>query len=307
MATANRFSIFPCSFIHAGGTLNLAQMQGFGVEPGSATKRVFVGGAVDPKANLLASANPRLPFQTRDLTTLIGTVSPLTGLALTGAGATFRIQERDEAEAFFLTGGTHETYTVAKGHLVIDSISASQDDQDGAVAQCILFALHNGSVLPIVHNTGVDLAGAPAPAFTSEFFMGPVYHNGVELTGILSQQVQFGLAFRQFRTSGAVYPSQGYIARREPVIRLTTLKADMNATVSHFLRATSGALACYFWKAADASDRVAVGTTVHLKITAATGAFSDDTFSVTENDDGTLTLNILPTGALAYSISSAIP
>lgn len=308
MTTAKRFSIYPCSFVHAGGTLSLTQMQGFGIQPNPRVKRVFVGGAVDPKAHLLASADPVKPFQTRDLTTLFGTVSPLTGLRCS-SGATFRLQERDNAESIFLSAGTstHETFTSTLGHLVIESLSAAQDDQDGAVAQCMYYALFDGTNLPIVHNTGVDISGADAPAFASEFFMGPVYHNGSQVEGVLRHEVQFGVRYVPFRTDGQVYPSGGYIARREPMLKLTTLKCDVNAAVSQFLRAASGTFAQYFWKAADASDRVAVGTGSHLKISAATSAFSDDNLSVSENEDGTSTITIMPKGSLAYSIVSTIP
>jgi hypothetical protein len=69
-----------------------------------------------------------------------------------------------------------------------------------------LYALYDGTNLPIVHNTSVDLSGAPAPAFVSEFFMGPVYVNGSELEMILSHQVQFGTMFSPFRVSGAGLP-----------------------------------------------------------------------------------------------------
>jgi hypothetical protein len=91
------------------------------------------------------------------------------------------------------------------------------------------------------------------------------------------------------------------------MIQLTTLKCDTDAAVSHFLRAASGALAVYYWKGVDAGDRVAVGSSVHVKITAATSAFSDDSVTVSENDDGTTTITILPVGTLAYSVTSTIP
>ncbi len=113
--------------------------------------------------------------------------------------------------------------------------------------------------------------------------------------------------FASIGTSGAVYPKQGYIARRQPVLRFTTLKADLNATVSHFLRAASGTVAVYYWKGVDAGDRTAVASGAHLKISAATSAFSDDSLTVSENDDGNAVITVLPKGSLAYDIASAIP
>lgn len=307
MATAKRFSIYPASLVHAGGTLNLAQLQAFRVGPAPAIKRVYVGGAVDPKANILTRGDPRVELGTRDLTTLLTTLNPLTGLASFGAGATFRLQERDDGESVFLSGLTHETFVVNKYHLVLNSISAQQDDQDGLLANLTCHALYDGTNNPIIHNTGVDFAAAPAPAFASEFWMGPVYHNAVQVEGITGWSVEFGVQFTPFRTSGAVWPTQGYIARRQPVLRATSLKVDVVANLVKELRALAGTFAVYGWKGADASHRVAVGSGVHLKISCAAGAWGDDEIAATENDDGTFSAVIMPTGTLAMSIASTIP
>jgi hypothetical protein len=308
MATAKRFSIYPCSFVHAGGTLNLAQMQGFDSRPEATIRIVYVGGAVDPKANIAVMANPKVTFGTRDITTLIGTLNPLTGLKLAAGGAIFRLQERDDGESIFLTAATHETHDVAKGHIVLDSIGAAQDDQEGAIAQLTCHALYDGTNEPIVHNTGIDFSdGEPTPAFSSEFFMGPVYHNGAQIEGVTRWSVETGLAFVPFRTDGNVYPGLGYIARRTPKIKVTTLKVDTVASLNKTLRALSGTFACYLWKGTNAGSRVAVATGAHFKVSAAAGAWRDESLSVTENDDGTATIEVLATGTLGYSITSAIP
>lgn len=307
MASGERFSLFPASFVHAGGTLNLPQMEGFDARPNSTIKRVYAAGAVDPKAHLLAIADPSIPFRTRDLTTLFTTVSPLTGLTGTGAGATFRLQERDDGQSIFLGGATHETFTVAKSFLTIDSISAAQDDREGAVVECTCHALYDGTNLPIVHNTAVDFTTAPAPAFTSEFFMGPVYHNAVQIPGILRHSVEFATTFTPFRTDGNVFPAKGVIVRRSPMFKITLQKMDEVAAISKFIRALAGTFAVYFWKAVDNGVRVAVGTGQHLKVSGAAGAWHDESLTATENEDGTVTLNVMPTGSLSYSIVSAIP
>lgn len=307
MSSAERFTLFPCSFVHAGGTLDLAQMEGFDAEPKATIKRVYAAGAVDPKAHLLTVADPAVRFRTRDLTTLFGAISPLTGLVSTGAGAAFRLQERDDGTAIFLSGLTHETFTLAKNFVTIDSLSAAQDDRDGAVCECTCHALYDGTNLPIVHNTGVDFGAVAAPAFTSEFFMGPAYHNSVQLPGILRHSVEFGVGFSPFRRDGASFPSKGVIVRRSPVFKLTCQKMDEVAALSKFIRALSGVFATYFWKAVDNGVRVAVGSGVHLKVSAAGGMWNDESLSASENEDGTATLNVMPTGTLSYSIVSTIP
>ena len=306
MASAERFGLYPCSFVHAGGTLNLAQMQGFNISTGAQRTRIWASGAVDPKAHVLANASPVINFQTRDLATYWGTVSPTVGLAQSNS-STYRLQERSDLSGVFETGSTNETYTVEAGWLCPVSVSASQDDANGAIVESMHFPLYNGTTEPIVHNTAVDISGASAPAFTSEFWLGPVYHNGAEIPGIINTRVDFGINFAPRRTSGHVYPKKGAIVGRGPMLSFTTLKVDVTATINQFLRATAGTMAFYYWKGADAGSRVAVATTVHCKISAATGAWGDDSMSVQDNDDATSTISILPTGTIAVSVASAIP
>lgn len=308
MATAGRFGLYPCSFISGSAvTTNLQQMQNFTITPNATIDRFFAPGAVDPKAHVLAYADAAISFGTQDLATYWGIVSPTVGVALTGAGATFRLQERSTLDGVWETSTTHETFTCAKGLIVPMSLSAQQDSNTGCVLQSTLFTLHDGSTDPIVHNTGVDFATAPAPAFTSEFFLGPVYHNSSEITGITGVEIDFGIKFVPVRTSGQVHATLGAIVQRAPVIKFTTLKADATATINIFLRALSGVLAVYLWKGSDAGSRVAVGTGAHNKISCATGVWSDENISVSDNNDGTVAITVMPTGTLSNSIVSTIP
>lgn len=307
MASAERFCLFPCSVIHgAAQTLNFAQIQDFAVNPNGTIDEFYAPGSVDRKANILANASPHITFGTQDLVTYFGAISPIVGLALTGAG-TFRIQERSNLDGVFETGATHETFTATGGLIVPTRLTASQDEQTGCVMQSMFHALYNGSVEPIVHNTGVDFAGAPAPAFVSEFFLGPVYHNAAQVKGITQVAVDFGIQFVPKRTSGEVWATLGAITRRSPLFTFTTLKSDVDATISLFNRALSGVFAFYLWKGADAGSRVAIASTVHCKISCATGAWSTDSIQVTGHDDATSNISIRNTGVISVSVASAIP
>jgi hypothetical protein len=260
MATAKRFSIFPCSLTSTPGptTVDLAQMQGFGVEPRPSVKRVYVGGSIDPKAHLLASADPQKPFSTRDLTTLLGAVSPLTGpgdhgLDVPPAGT----RRRREV---FLSGATHETFTCDEGarrHREHQRQPGRPGRRAGAVPAVRALRRHQRADRA-QHGRRLR-RGARRRRSRASFSWAPSITTGRRSKGILSHQVEFGLGYSPFRTSGNVYPKQGTIARRSPVMRLTTLKSDVDATVNMFLRAASGTLAFYLWKAVDAGDRVPVG------------------------------------------------
>lgn len=306
MASAERFCLFPCSAVHSGGTLNLAQMQDFSVQTNGTRDRFYVPGAVDPKAHILAFADQQITFGTQDLATYFGTVSPTVGLALTGAG-TFRLQERSDLAGVFETGSTHETYTVTNGLIIPTRLSASQDDQTGAVLQSTLFPLYDGSTNPVVHNTGVDFSGAPTPAFTSEFFLGPVYHNSSQIGGITQVSIDFGIQFAPRRVSGQVFATKGAITRRSPVFTFTTLKSDVDAAVNLFNRALTNSFAIYLQKGADAGSRISAATASNCKISCTAGVFSTDSIQVSSNDDATTNISVMPTGTIAVSVASAIP
>ena len=308
MASASRFGLYSCSTVTGSAvTTVFNQMVGFEMSPGASRTRIHVGGDVDPKAHIEAFSDPRIRFGTRDLTKYWGIVSATTGVALTGT-ATFRLQERGTLAGVFESGATAgETYTVAQGILLPRTLSANQDDTQGAIIQSELICEHNGSVAPIVKNTNADITVATAPAFNSEFFMGPVYINSVEVPGIISTNIDFGIEYSSKRTSGQVYSTLGAIVRRAPMMSFTTLKADTDTASSAFLRALAGVVAIYFWKGADSGNRVAIASTVHLKISAAAGSWGNDSISVQELDDATDVISIMPTGSLSMSIASAIP
>lgn len=308
MATAQRFTLFPCSIIHGSAqTLDLAQMQNFRVSPNANVTEEFAAGSVDRKAVIEVASDPTISFGTVDLATYWGTVSPTVGLALTGAGATFRLQERSTLDGVFETSTTHETFTVARGIVIPMRLSASQDDSAGCMMESTLYCLYDGTNLPIVHNTGVDFASAPTPTFTSKFFMGPCYINGSEIPGLTQWSVDFGITYSVRRTSGAVYGALGSIVRRAPSITLSSLKMDQFTAVSHFLRAAAGTIALYGWKGTASGNRVAVATTQHFKVTATAGGLGEQELTATEGEDGTYSLRIWPTSTLAVSVASAIP
>jgi hypothetical protein len=306
MASAERFGLFPCSLVHAGGTLNIAQIQDFQQSVNATKDRFYAPGSVDPKAHILANADPQITFGTQDLATYFAAVSPTVGLALSGAG-TFRLQERSDLSGVFESGTTHETFTVTGGIVIPARLTASQDDQTGAAIQSTLFPLYNGSTNPIVHNTSVDFAAAPTPAFTSEFFMGPVYHNSSEIRGITQVSVDFGITFAPRRVSGQVFATKGAITRRSPVFTFTTLKSDVDAALDLFNRAITSSFAIYLWKGADAGSRVAVGSSVHCKISCTAGVFTSDSVQVSNLDDATTNITVMPTGTIAVSVASTIP
>ncbi len=305
MASAKRFSVYPASFVHAGGTLNLSQLSSFSVSPGGQKKAFTPGGSVNPAAHLLSHATPEVSLQTTDLTTLLAVLSLTTGLNCT-SGATFRLQERSSG-ATFEAGATHETFTSTAGFLNVESISASIDDENGASLDLKYTPLWGGSTRPLVHNTGVDFNTAPTPAFNSQFFLGPVYLNGAQLEGITRVAFRPGISFMVKRTDGDPYARLGAVVKVEPVFEFTTLKADVGGVLNVFGRALGGVFAIYLQAGVNNSDRVAAASSAHIKISVATGDAQHDTVQASGEDDATATFSVRGTGSVTLATGSAIP
>ena len=310
MTTSKRFSLYPATLAYTASTTNLQQLESLRFTPNARRAVIIPAGAVDRAHVGIASADPMLTLGTRDLTMFFGAVSGTTGLRLAVNGAstfsTFRFQERSDAGTFE-SGSTHETYTIREGFIRPTELSASQDDENGALLTAEVTALWDGTNDPIIRATGVDFSGAPSPAFTSRFFLGPVYHNGSQIDGVVRSSVQFGINFQARRFNGDPYPRLGSIVTREPVLTFTIAKMDEVSALNMFGRSVTSSFVFYYWKGVADATRVAVGTTVHTKISCTAGHIGDDSISVQGNDDGSVDITVLPTSSLSVSVASAIP
>lgn len=305
MAASNRYSIYTSSLVYAGPTtLNMTQINQWSINPGSNKDRFIAGGNVDPSAAINVHSMPTVEFQTHDLTTVLPVVTISNGLSCTG-GATFRLQQRTSGGTF--SGGANNvTYSSTVGFAHPTRIEASQDDVNGAVMSCTYYPLWDGSTDPLVKNTGVTFS-AIAPAFTSKFYLGPVYINAVEMNGVRRVSVDTGIRFDAFKASGDVYCRRGSIVERLPVISFDVLAAEETAYTSMFNAALAGTIAVYFRKGTDGGSRVVDATAQHTKISATTGAGSPDNISVQGTDDGLVRISVQTTSVLSATVASAIP
>lgn len=302
-----RFSIYPAAFAYAGPTvLNLRQIDDQGLTPNSQKTIVTPGGALDTGAVIQNFADPMKRFTTRDLTAILGAVSPTLGLYCSG-GSTLRFQKRTQGGTF-ATGGSHVTATSTLGFLKIDGIRASQDDQQGAVAACSYQALYDGTNAPLVAANSVDFDAVNAPAFNSQFFMGPVYLGSSEIPGAVETMCDFGIGFRTVRSAGFVYPDDGSIASRNPTMIFRVLDMTQAYTLSAMFGSAFGsAIKIYYRKGVSGGSRVADATTSHCKVTASTGDATIQEISVSGANDAILAVVVTLTGTIAVSVASAIP
>ena len=307
MASAERFEVYPATFVHSGGTLTLSQIQDFRASTGAQKSEVIPAGVIDRQAVIVANANPSASVGTRDLNTYFGTVSATLGLCLSG-NAVFQLQEREECAAF-VTGSTHGNVTATGGVLKPDTISVDNDSVDGAVLRSTFFPFWDGTNKPFVFNDAAALSGTPA--FNSQYYMGGVYSGGDalanEIDGVSSMTFDFGLNFVLVRASGAPYPTSAYISSRQPVFTFRTGKTDEGASVDMFGRAVSTAFAFYFRKGTNNGDRVPKSTAQHCKISCTAGDIETNEVGGTAGQDAELVTTVRPTGTITLSVASAMP
>ena len=303
---STRHSLYPATF-NDGGDNDLTQMNGFGIRPNSQVAAITPGGALDRAHVGLSSASPVCTFTTRVLAGFFGWDAniPTLGLNCTG-GATFRLQRRADGGAF-ATGANHETYTSTQGFLRPVTLSCSQTDTDGAMLSCEYTPTWDGSTRPLVHNTTVDFTLAPAPAFSSRFFCGPVYHNAVQIPSIEGWSYDFGINYTPRAFDGNAFAKEGSIITRSPALTITTADQSVGAAIDAFMSAVNTSFAAYLQKGASSTDRVAALTAQHVKVTISAGEWHLDEASVQGNEDGSASFMVTPTGTVAVVTNSAIP
>jgi len=306
MAGAGRFEIAPFTIVHGSAqSLHLQQLQNCRVVAGSQMTRVRPGGTVRQLAMLLARANPEVNFATRDLTTFFGAVSPTVGLPATG-NTTIRLMEREEGGAF-VTSADNLTLTATGGLLIPMSLAAERDSTDGAVLQAKFIPKYDGTNLPLAVADSVDFSAAPVAAFTSQFYLGPVYHNSAEILGVVSSSVEFGITVAAVPHSPGPYNKSVCVVDIAPRLVFSVTKVDAVAAVNMFSRALTSSVALYYQKGTASTDRVAAGTTSHCKVSCTAGAIETQEMGGEAGQDALLQITVHPTSDLAVSVASAIP
>lgn len=300
MATTNRYGIYPAQLV-GGSTITLQQLHGVTITPGANKDVVIPGGAVDPSAIPMIFADSRVQFATHDLVTALG-VSITAGFPIT-ASSLIQWQARDNGGTF-VGSGANVAVSLTKGWVGISSISASQDGP--AELGLTVWPLYDGTNAPLVPAASQNLTSTPT--FTSKFYLGPVTLNGTALNAVTGVSINPGIDYRTNRGSGDVYARVGSIYTRMPTISVTLADAGAAATVGNMFNASaSGTVACYFSKGASGGSRVADATASHCKVSAAASVVNPESMSVSNNEDGSVTLIFQVTGTIAAVTNSALP
>jgi len=297
-----RYGIYPCLLNAA---VALLQVDGINVEPGKAFDEITPGGAVDRAGVILSGAAPVVRIMSQDLKTIFTSISPSVGLNCTGS-STFQYQQRASG-AVFSGGSTFVKAVATAGFVFPDSVSA--DGNSPARCSLTFLAMYDGTNAPLVYSASNAVVGS-APAFTSQYYLGPLYVNTVLIDGLISASVNFGLSVMPIKPDGMPYPSFPAVVARKPVFTFTFLKlGHISATIGslqnallagnliqHFRRGVSGGVR---ENDADTSDS-------HIRFTAASGAWAPDAVQVTGEGDATVTVTVRPTAVVAVGQNLAI-
>jgi hypothetical protein len=306
---ADRYGIYCGSFTHAGGTLHLQQLDEQDLQSGCNYKTIRPGGALNPHAHILSTANPRARFRTCDCATLMTAMSSNFHLYCSG-GHVMRYQKRLEGGAFAV-GSDHLIQSTAKGFLHVSSIDVDIDSNQGATFDLEYIPLSVAGENPIAESVGENLDGAPIPAFGSQFFMGGNWLGASQTLGLVRMRIQPGLRIVARRSDGGVFPrSDGTsIVARDPMIELHFLNAAISASAigSFFMNALGASIKSYLQRGTTAADgRIAAATASHFRVVASAGSWGPENLRVAGEDDAITVVRVMPTGDLTPTLGVAL-
>ena len=160
--------------------------------------------------------------------------------------------------------------------------------------------------LPPIDAAIADTSGDPTVAFRSQFFLGPVYHNSVEIRGIQQTSVNFGLTVSAAPLSPGPFDNSSAITDRQPDDPVPHVQGKCQVS-NLFYGSITNNLSFYFQRGAASADRVAKGTASHVKVTCTAAVVEVEEVGGDAPGDVDNQFTIRPIGPIAISIASAIP
>jgi hypothetical protein len=247
--------------------------------------------------------DPVVTLGTSGLAALIAAVDPVSGLLVTSGTVTIPLHDRSSGGLFGASGSDH-SISFTDGLLVPVDISASQDDDDGAIATCAFHGISStGLAQPVTHNASATLA---SQTFTAIHDLGPVKVNSTIALGITSSKVNFGINVQKKRYEGEPFVKVLGVTINEvrPSIEFTF--EDM-ATMHSFAQilAVSSTVKAFYRKRTAGGLRVADATTEHVACTLTGGLYAITSFSASGRENHAHTATVYGK-TLAFASDSAI-
>lgn len=306
----NRYTVFPVVLVYAGPTtLNVRQLGKVSAKSGAKKDTIIPGGNIDPSAIILLGADPIVSITSEDISSLLTAISLTAGLECAAGSNLVQFQQRADGGTFS-GGSTNVVLTNKKAFIYPKKLTVSQEK--AAELELEMMCLWDGSstgtpalpVPPLQFASGQALTSTPN--FTGRYYLGPVYVNSVQIPGITEMEIDFGIECQSKKADGDLYPQVCSIVSRKPKLTFKGETFDA-APANMFNLALPGTAAFYLRAGAAGGARTSDASTAHIKISAATGAYSTDEVDASGQEDGTLSVPIDVTGVLTANLASAIP
>jgi len=310
VASGERYSGYPAVFGYSTGqTTDCQHLTAYDMDSNTTETAVRPIGAIDPLEYITPRSRPQFRMRTPDMLTLLTDVSLVAG-KFYDEDSYFYYQERSMAGAFE-SGATHIGRRTRKGFMYVDSITAAQEDADAAVCNLIFVPLSDGTNPIVSHETALDLGPVVDPAYGSCYHLASPYHNGVELKGCQSMDLNMGMTFVATVNSPGAFDDLGSITAREPVFVSRFEKLDEFDAHQFTGDPVNTTFAYYLQKAdptnANGDGRIAKGTAAHIKISCTGGKVTIRTINAENTAHAVAEVTVKPTGTVSISLNSKIP
>lgn len=285
------------------GAVNIYQVSDSSYEPNLTVAQHHYSGGVAPQQSDIVSGEPVVSITSGDIVTVLDGVDSVAGLAVSAGTVTIPIKNR-AAGGLFASGSNHHTVSATHGLLVPVSITANQDDEDGAKIQLEFHAASStGLVDPITHNASQS---AGSQTFTAVHDLGPVKVNGTAITGIKSVTVNFGINVNKQRYSGFPF-AQLYGMTINEVRPSIEFDFEDVGSLHSFATFTALSTTCvvYLRKRTAGGLRVAEATEEHIALTLTNGIYTLESAKGSKRDNYTNSAKVYG-HSLAYDTTAAI-
>lgn len=285
------------------GAVNIYQVKDTSYDPGLTVAQHHYSGGVSPQQSDIVSGDPVVSITSGDIVTILDGIDATAGLAVSAGTVTVPIKNRS-AGGLFASGSNHHTLSATHGLLIPVSISASQDEEDGAQIQLEFHAASSsGLANPITHNAS---QAAGSQTFTAVHDLGPAKVNGTTIVGIKSITVNFGINVNKQRYSGYPFCQLAGMTINEAIPSIEFEFEDI-ASLHAFATFTALSTTCvvYFRKRMSGGLRVAEATEEHVAFTLTNGIYTLESAKGSGRDNYTNSAKVYG-HTLAYDTTSAI-
>lgn len=299
MGVSELWEDYPAVFT-GGSTLNIQQIES--VEPTFNIEPLLISGAgsVDPLYFSTAKSDCKWKIQSRDVSTILATVSPVVGFS-----STAKFQYRKQVSGgIYDAGDVHYTVTTPAGFLYVEDFGAKQGDKEGMDINLMYQCLFDGSTVPCTMNATQALSSTPAINLSHS--LGPVMFEGTLLAGVQSTRVKTGITVETKDADGDLYPRTCRIKERRSVFEIECLNLGIVATLGmNVLYPISTGTTMYYTKNAP-GGRIATGTTGHISASASAGVYKLVGLSGGKNESKIAKIEVHCSTVFTYSAASTM-